>query len=158
MKPVGRNCNHLWAAAPLEKPVAVLRTVCLSAGMCRWMHHGLRAVGMCFLRVFFFFSLNRSCWCENQVGSVKANSCYILGRQGGKCVVWNLGLAWCCLWQPSAVPVLGVLYLCTDIFNRVFFSHTQLFYCHQNVFLGPALQRASLLKNADNKNAGNATS
>lgn len=35
----------------------------------------------------FFFSLNRSCWCENQVGSVKANSCYILGRQGGKCVV-----------------------------------------------------------------------
>lgn len=36
---------------------------------------------------FFFFLLNHSCWCENQVGSVKANSCYILGRQGGKCVV-----------------------------------------------------------------------
>lgn len=134
--------------------------LCLSAGMCRWRHHGFRSVGMCFLRVFFFFSLNHSCWCENQVGSVKANSCYILGRQGGKCVVClefgsSLMLfmaAKCCSCSGGFVPLHWH-------FNRVFFfSHTQFFYCHQNVLLGPAVQRVSLLKNADNKNAGNATS
>lgn len=36
---------------------------------------------------FLLFFLNYLCWCEKQVGSIKANSCYILGRKGGNYVV-----------------------------------------------------------------------
>lgn len=86
MKPVGRNRNDLWAA--WKEPVAMLRDVCVSAEL--RMRHPLGSA--CFLNVsstfsfffsVFFFPLNYSCWCEKQVGSVKANSCYILSRKGG---------------------------------------------------------------------------
>lgn len=85
-----------------------------------------------------------------------------VGRERNMQSVWNLGLALCCLWQPRAVPLLEVLYLFSPRFCKAFlYIHTPIFIAIKMQFLvqrSMFMQRALLLKNSDNKNAGNATS
>lgn len=146
-------------------------------GICEWVQS---SVGGCTIgwawsgcvswKVSF---LNHLCWCEKQVSSVKANSWYILGRKGGKYVVClEFGFS-CFLWQLSAVPVLEGLYLFSPHFLNLvcwvfgvflgflwvfFFTYILLLLRKRSSLSAACSRRASVLKNADNRNTGNATS